>query len=73
MLAGISHIGRYANWISIKNAWELTAKDLEAAALGQMLVTCKPSQSLAVVQAESSPPDATPLAITGLRQDLCFV
>ena len=61
MLAGISHIGRYAiDWISIKNAWELTATDLEAAALGQMLVTCKPSQSLAVVQAESSPPDATP-------------
>ena len=25
-----------------------------------MLVTCKPSQSLAVVRVESSPPDATP-------------
>ena len=46
---------RYAiDWISVKNAWELTATESEAAALEQMLVTCKPSQSLAVVRVESS-------------------
>ena len=52
---------RYAiDWISIKNAWELTATESEAAALGQMLDTCDPSQSLSVVRVESSQPDAAP-------------
>ena len=52
---------RYAvDWISIKNAWELTATGSEAAALEQMLDTCEPSQSLAVVRVASSQPDATP-------------
>ena len=52
---------RYAiDWISIKNAWELTATEPEAAALEQMLVTCEPSQSLAVVRIDSPQPDASP-------------
>ena len=52
---------RYAiDWISIKNAWELTATEPEAAALVEMLDTCEPSRSLAVVRVESSQPDATP-------------
>ena len=52
---------RYAvDWISIKNGWELTATESEAAALGQMLDTCDPSQSLSVVRVESSQPDAVP-------------
>ena len=52
---------RYAvDWITIKNDWELTATEPEAAALGEMLDTCEPSQSLAVVRVESSQPNATP-------------
>ena len=36
---------RYAiDWISIKNAWELTATESEAATLEQMLDTCEPSR-----------------------------
>ena len=52
---------RYAiDWISIKNAWDLTATEPEAAALEQMLVTCEPSQSLAVVRVDSPQLDASP-------------
>ena len=52
---------RYAiDWISIKNAWELTATEPEATALEQMLDTCEPPRSLAVVRVESSQPDASP-------------
>lgn len=52
---------RYAtDWISIKNTWELTATESEAAALGQMLEGCEPSRSLAVVRVEPSQPSATP-------------
>ena len=48
------------DWISIKNSWELTATDAEAAALAEMLVTCEPSLSLSVVRVESSQPEVTP-------------
>ena len=48
------------DWISIKNDWELAATESEAAALEQMLDTCEPSRSLAVVRVESSQPNATP-------------
>ena len=47
------------DWISIKNAWELTATELETTALAEMLDTCEPSRSLAVVRVESSQPEAT--------------
>ncbi len=51
---------RYAlDWITIKNAWDLTATEAEADALEKMLGTCEPSRSLAVVRVEPSQPDAT--------------
>ena len=39
------------DWIAIKNTWELTATEPEAEALGEMLGTCAPSQTLTVVRA----------------------
>ena len=49
------------DWITIKNAWELTATANEANALAEMLGMCEPSLSLNEVQVESSAsPDATP-------------
>ena len=39
------------DWIAIKNTWQLTAVEPEAEALGEMLGTCAPSQTLTVVQA----------------------
>ena len=48
------------DWISIKNAWELTATGTEAVALGEMLDACEPSRSLSVVRVESSQPDVMP-------------
>ncbi len=48
------------DWISIKNAWELTATGSEAVALGEMLDACEPSRSLLVVRVESSQPDVMP-------------
>ena len=51
------------DWITIKNAWELTATESEADALSDMLNTCEPSQSVAVVRVESSAPDVSPSPI----------
>ena len=52
---------RYAiDWISIKNAWELTATESEAATLEQMLDTCEEPRLLVVIRVASSQPDATP-------------
>ena len=54
------------DWIAVKNTWELTATEPEAEALGEMLGTCAPSQTLTVVQAspiETAEP--TPTAIGG--------
>ena len=48
------------DWITIKNAWELTATESEAVALGEMLDACEPSRSLSVVRVESSQPDVMP-------------
>ena len=67
---------RYAvDWITIKNAWELTATGAEAEALAEMLETCEPSRSLSVVRVESSQPAATPsptaTPATGKTYDSC--
>lgn len=67
---------RYAvDWISIKNAWELTATGAEADALSEMLETCEPSRSLSVVRVESSQPDAaatpTTTPVTGKTYASC--
>ena len=63
------------DWITIKNAWELTATESEAAALGDMLDTCEPSQSLVVVRVEAPQPDvaATPtsMPVTGKTYGSC--
>ena len=48
------------DWITIKNTWDLTATESEADALSDMLNTCEPSRSLAVLQVAPSHPDATP-------------
>ena len=55
------------DWIAIKNAWELTATEPEAEALGEMLGTCAPSQTITVVRAgpiETAEPTPTQLGVT---------
>ena len=67
------------DWIAIKNAWELTATEAEADALAEMLGTCEPPRSLAVVRVEATQPEATatltptPTAtpVTGKTYDSC--
>ena len=63
------------DWVTIKSAWELTATESEATALEEMLDTCEPSRSLAVVRVESSQPDvaATPTStvVTGKTYASC--
>ena len=63
------------DWITVKNTWELTATEAEADALEEMLDTCEPSRSLAVVRVESSQPDAaatpTSTPITGKTYASC--
>ena len=49
------------DWITIKNTWQLTASETEAASLTEMLNTCTPSKSL-TVQAVGSQPTTTPSA-----------
>ena len=56
------------DWISIKNTWELNAvePEAEAEALGEMLGTCAPSQTLTIVRVgliETTEP--TPTQISG--------
>ncbi len=48
------------DWITIKNTWDLTATESEADALSDMLNTCEPSRSLAILQVESPHTDASP-------------
>ena len=67
---------RYAvDWITIKNAWELTTTESEAEALSEMLETCEPSRSLSVVRVESSQPEVMPTAtatpVTGKTYASC--
>ena len=52
------------DWITVKNTWDLTATDSEAAALEEMLQTCEPPRSLAVVRVDPPQPDAaaTPMS-----------
>ncbi len=50
------------DWITIKNAWELTATDAEAASLAEMLMTCDPARSLTVTVGTVKTPDTTPAA-----------
>ena len=52
------------DWITIKNAWDLTATGAEADALSEMLGTCEPSRSLAVVRVDPSHPEVTPTPLT---------
>ena len=55
------------DWITIKNTWQLTASETEAASLTEMLNTCTPSISL-TVQAVRSQPTTTPSATPTLAQ-----
>ena len=51
------------DWITIKNTWQLTASEMEAVSLTEMLNTCTPSISLTVEAGRSQPttmPSATP-------------
>ena len=48
------------DWIAIKTAWELTATEPEAEALGEMLGACAPARTLTVVRVDSPPTSATP-------------
>ena len=47
------------DWITIKNAWRLTASEAEAASLSEMLNTCTPQRTLTTVEAGALPPTPT--------------
>lgn len=49
-------------WITIKNAWELTATDAESSSLAEMLRTCDPALTLSVMDGTARTPDPTPPA-----------
>ena len=50
------------DWVTIKNTWELTANDGEAASSAEMLQTCEPAISLNVVTSSGQMPEGTPPA-----------
>ena len=56
-----SYLCQYAiDWITIKNAWGLTANNAEATSLGKMLHTCDPTVSLIETERSGQPPESTP-------------
>ena len=56
---------RYAvDWITIKNAWGLTATEAEAAALSDMLGACTPRRALTTVESDQPQPP-TPIPYFG--------
>ena len=50
------------DWITIKNAWELTAIEEEASSLAEMLMTCDPALTLTVMVGDARTPEPTPAA-----------
>ena len=50
------------DWVTIKETWGLTASAAEADALAEMLKTCTPKRTLAVVLSGDAEPVASPLA-----------
>ncbi len=56
------------DWITIKNAWRLTASEAEAASLSEMLNTCTPQRTLTTVKSEAPRPDAVPTTPASVPQ-----
>ena len=56
------------DWITIKNAWRLTASEAEAASLSEMLNTCTPQRTLTTVKLEAPRPDAVPTTPASVPQ-----
>ena len=50
------------DWITIKNAWQLTATQPEAEALGTMLATCMPARAVEIAQSEAPQTAPTPIS-----------
>ena len=47
------------DWITIRNAWELTANEEEASSLAGMLMICDPALTLTVMVGSPRTPDTT--------------
>ena len=58
------------DWITIKNAWKLTATEAEAASLFEMLNTCTPQRTLTTVMSEVPRPESIPTTPASVTQPI---